>query len=168
MTQFAPRCAGADGRDPHVIFEAVITECDLVVSWRARPRSFVALMGVYESNYLRLAALAGDLARLPDCRTSEVAGDCTLVLSVLERARYTTDLRLTYLLPDGLPPAPPARIPDLGMRLYHDARLLEARSLGCAGPERELDRCWTRNMMLNKWLEYCAERGHCLADPNHC
>jgi hypothetical protein len=26
--------------------------------------------------------------------------------------------------------------------------------------ERELDQRWARNMMLNKWLEYCAERGH--------
>ena len=26
--------------------------------------------------------------------------------------------------------------------------------------ERELDQRWARNMMLNKWLEYCVERGH--------
>jgi len=124
-------------------------------------------MGVYESNYLRLAALAGNLAQLCGSRTSDVAGDCTLVLSVLERARYTADLRLTYLLPDADRAKASERVPDLRMRLYHDARLLEARSIGGAGPERELDRCWARNMMLNKWLEYCAERGHCLAEPHH-
>ena len=57
------------------------------------------------------------------------------------------------------------------LRIYHDARLVEAAgwasgqgtcapkvSLGLA--ERELDQRWARNMMLNKWLEYCAERGH--------
>lgn len=125
-------------------------------------------MGVYESNYLRLAALVGNLLLLSGSRVSDVEGDCTLVLSVLERARYTADLRLTYLFPNELRPAEPARVPDLRMRLYHDARLLEARSIGGAGPERELDRCWARNMMLNKWLEYCAERGHCLADLQHC
>lgn len=125
-------------------------------------------MGVYESNYLRLAALAGKLTELSGTRISDVAGDCTLLLSVLERARYTVDLRLTYLLPEPDRLAAPERVPDLRMRLYHDARLLEARSVAGAGPERELDRCWARNMMLNKWLEYCAERGHCLADPHHC
>ena len=26
--------------------------------------------------------------------------------------------------------------------------------------ERELDQRWARNTMLNKWLEYCVERGH--------
>ena len=35
------------------------------VSWRARPRSFVALMGLYESNFIRLGWLAGAWRRLP-------------------------------------------------------------------------------------------------------
>jgi uncharacterized protein len=26
--------------------------------------------------------------------------------------------------------------------------------------ERELDQRWARNTMLNKWLEYCIDRGH--------
>jgi uncharacterized protein YqiB (DUF1249 family) len=138
----------------------VITECNLVVSWRARPRGFVALMGLYESNYLRLAQLAGDLRALPDSGVSTVAGDCTLILNVCERARYTTELLLTYLLPAQRAPAALERVPDLRLRLYHDARLLEARGTGGVALERELGRCWTRNMMVNKWLEYCAERGH--------
>ena len=74
-------------------------------------------MGVYESNYLRLAALAGNLAQLSGSRFSDVSGDCTLVLSVLERARYTADLRLTYLLPVADRAAAPERVPDLRMRL---------------------------------------------------
>jgi uncharacterized protein YqiB (DUF1249 family) len=28
-----------------------------------------------------------------------------------------------------------------------------------------LDERWARNMMLNKWLEYCLERGHRLGEP---
>jgi uncharacterized protein len=138
----------------------VIAECNLVVSWRARPRGFVALMGLYESNYLRLAGLAGDLRALSSCSVSRVEGDCTLVLNVCERARYTSELLLTYLLPTRQAPATFERVPDLRLRLYHDARLLEARGAVGARPERELDRCWNRNMMVNKWLEYCAERGH--------
>lgn len=138
----------------------MIAECNLVVSWRARPRGFVALMGLYESNYLRLAQLAGDLRALPSCSVSRVKGDCTLVMNVCERARYTTELLMTYLLPARQVPAVLERVPDLRLRLYHDARLLEARGAGGVARERELDRCWNRNMMVNKWLEYCAERGH--------
>ena len=37
----------------------VISESNLLVSWRAHPRGLVALMGLYESNYLRLTTLAG-------------------------------------------------------------------------------------------------------------
>ena len=138
----------------------MISDCNLVVSWRARPRGFVALMGLYEANYLRLAALAGDLGTLPANCVSEVAGDCTLALCVCERAPYTSELRLNYLLPAAAAPHALERVPDLRLRLYHDARLLEARRADGLGPERELDRCWACNMMVNKWLEYCAERGH--------
>jgi len=42
-----------------------------IVSWRSRPRSFVALMSLYESNYLRLAQLAGNLAALADMKATK-------------------------------------------------------------------------------------------------
>ena len=44
----------------------------LPVSWRARPRSFVALMSLYESNYIRLRTLCdGDPARLTGARRND-------------------------------------------------------------------------------------------------
>jgi len=108
-------------------------------------------MGLYESNHLRLQRLAGNLARLNGTLVSHVADDCQLTLAVVERAPYTCQLQMTYLLPE--------RVPDLRLRVYHDAGLVEA--LGPGGvPERELGQRWLQNMMLNKWLEYCAERGH--------
>jgi uncharacterized protein YqiB (DUF1249 family) len=143
-----------------------------IVSWRARPRSFVALMSLYESNYLRLAALAGDLRRLPDARLSHVADDCDLRLSVTERSPYTTSLDLTYLFaPAEGSGEGAATYPDMRVRVYHDARLVEAQEWATQHDhqalkalrgmaERELDQRWARNTMLNKWLEYCIDRGH--------
>ena len=32
------------------------------------------------------------------------------------------------------------------------------------GPGGELSRRWVRNIMLNKWLEYCADQGHRFAE----
>jgi uncharacterized protein len=140
---------------------AVILECNLPVSWRTAPRSFPALMGLYESNYLRLARLAGNLAKLVGTCISTVPGDCELLLTVRERAPYTSELQLTYLLPAlATAAASPERVPDLRLRLYHDARLLSVHEPAVSSPERELDRRWARNLMLNKWLDYCAERGH--------
>jgi uncharacterized protein len=139
-----------------------------LVSWRSSPRSFVALMSLYESNYLRLSEIAGDLKVLADVRVSRVADDCDLRLTVTERSPYTTSFDLTYLFQqeDGV-----STYPDMRVRVYHDARLVEAqewatqhdhealrRLRGLA--ERELDQRWARNTMLNKWLEYCIDRGH--------
>jgi len=138
------------------------------VSWRARPRSFVALMGLYESNFIRLGWLAGELAALTGSHRSCVAGDCDLVLTVTERSPYTSTLALSYLLPE---PEGADRYPDMRLRIYHDAHLVEAQQWAAihsqpvlkllrTRAERELDQRWARNVMLNKWLEYCVERGH--------
>ena len=115
-------------------------------------------MGLYESNFIRLGWLAGNLLELSGRYLSSVRGDCDLVLTVTERSPYTSTVILTYLLPDARGARP---YPDMRVRIYHDAHLVEAQSRaahGCA--ERELDQRWARNMMLNKWLEYCVERGH--------
>ncbi|MCC7462312.1 MAG: DUF1249 domain-containing protein [Gammaproteobacteria bacterium] len=143
-------------------------EGNLRVSWRARPRGFVALMGLYESNYLRFAQLAGEPRAVPQRARSCVPGDCELLLEIVERSPYTTVADLTYLLP----PEPAAdgasglRLPDLRLRIYHDARLVEAGWRSEAGAtERELHHRWARNVMLNKWLEYCLDRGHRLLPP---
>jgi uncharacterized protein len=132
-----------------------------IVSWRSRPRSFAALMSLYESNYIRLGWLTRDPSRLEGTHRSVVEGDCDLLLSVKERGPYTTILQLTYLIDE---PTGTLQRPDMRVRVYHDARLAEGQSwdgrVERGRMERELHQCWARNVMLNKWLEYCVERGH--------
>lgn len=147
----------------------MLTDALTTVSWRARPRSFVALMSLYESNYIRFGWLAGDLTALAGRYRSAVAGDCDLLLTVAGRSPYTTALNLTYVLPQD---TRTRAYPDMRVRLYHDARLAEAQDWVTGGEraapprslrgrmERELHQRWARNVMLNKWLEYCVERGH--------
>ena len=139
-----------------------------IVSWRSRPRSFVALMSLYESNYLRLAQLAGNLTALADMRVSRVPEDCDLRLTVTERSPYTISFDLTYLFDAGRP-VPPTRTcayasittpgwwkPRNGRSQHEHEALRRLRGVA----ERELDQRWARNTMLNKWLEYCIDRGH--------
>jgi uncharacterized protein len=137
-------------------------------SWRARPGSFVGLMTLYESNFVRLGWLVDNLRDVSSTRISHSAEDCDLHLTPLELSRYTSVFRLTY---EFAGEGEPIRDPDLEVCVYHDARLAEARTFRGfqrhaqlaklqSGLKRELDQRWTRNMMLNKWLEYCAERGH--------
>ena len=137
-------------------------------SWRARPGSFVSLMTLYESNFVRLGWLVDELRAVTAQRVSKVSSDCDLFLTPLELSRYTSVFRLTYQFDSG---ESCQRDPDLEVCVYHDARLAEVRSFRGfqrhpqlsklqSGLKRELDQRWARNMMLNKWLEYCAERGH--------
>jgi uncharacterized protein len=146
----------------------MIADSLCITSWRARPVSFVSLMTLYESNYIRLHALLGDPRRLVGRSLSCAPGDLDLHVETLERCRYTTILRMTYFFGE----APDAVAePDLEVRVYHDARLAEAthgvpkpRHPGLAGLRAAmpagLGERWLRNMLLNKWLDYCAERGH--------
>jgi uncharacterized protein len=145
------------------------TDTNCAVSWRSKPGSFVSLMSLYESNYIRLGWLIPNLRDLDGASISNVANDLPLHVHVDERSPYTTTLTLTYLFDD----ADGARIadPDLQIRVYHDARLAEVQA--CARWHRhtvlesirsDLARAlgdrWLRNVMLNKWLDYCVERGH--------
>jgi uncharacterized protein YqiB (DUF1249 family) len=134
-----------------------------------RPGSFTGLMTIYESNYIKLLQLGGFAERSRGTRVSVVQGDCDLHLSVTLNEPYTTTLKLTYWFGDETGKTLPD--PDLTVRAYHDARLVEA----VAGRSRhrhhklkelaashiaELDRRWQRNIMLNKWLDYLFDMGH--------
>jgi uncharacterized protein len=146
----------------------MIADSLCVTSWRARPANFVGLMTLYESNYVRLRGLVGDLRGLAGSRVSRVPADCDLHLDAIEHSPYTTVFRLTYFFGDESGTAPD---PDLEVRVYHDARLAEAgrcgrwvRHPGLASIRSRVtaslgDR-WLRNMLLNKWLDYCVDRGH--------
>jgi len=152
----------------------VFTHDDLLpVSWRARRGDFVSLMTLYESNYIRLAQLVPDVRRLSGAHLSLRDDDCRLALRLEEHAAYTTTFNLTYVFETD---AGEFADPDITVRVYHDARLAEV--LTCARWHRhrvlaslsntlrsELDDRWRRNVMLNKWLEYCLERGHCFDAP---
>jgi uncharacterized protein YqiB (DUF1249 family) len=130
-------------------------------------------MTLYESNYLRLGWLVPGLRRMTGSLISAVAGGPALEIAGLEQCRYTTTLGMSYLFDDG---AAPVRDPGLEVRVYHDARLAEAcgtgahaghprlRRLAAAIPRDHGDR-WSCNMLLNKWLEYCAGSGHRFASP---
>ncbi len=150
----------------------MMLDSQLVPQTIVKPRSFVGLMALYESNYLRLLRLLPELERLDGCFRSRVAGDCDLYLEVLERCRYTVTLSLTYHLntDDGL-----ILDPDITVRAYLDGRLAEAMMVGnrqrhmvlrkiLNEHQRELDLRWRRNIVLNKWLEYLSDQGHLSLD----
>jgi len=142
----------------------MLLDYQLVPQTIVKPRSFVGLMAMYESNYLRLLHLIPELERLDGCYRSRVAGDCDLHLEILERCRYTVTLSLTYFFKNG-----EERVadPDMTVRAYLDGQLAETMPL-CDGRRhtepQELDKRWQRNVVLNKWLEYLSDQGHLILE----
>ena len=146
----------------------MLLDHDIVPQAIAKPNSFIGLMSLYESNYLRLLALIPELERLDGHYQSRVVGDCSLHVEILERSRHTVTLSLSYFFFEN-----GKRIadPDMKIRVYLDGKLAEAmsfsndhrhaelRRIWCAH-RRELDNRWRRNIVLNKWLDYLSEQGH--------
>lgn len=136
-----------------------------------KPGSFTGLMTLYESNYIKLAELL-DLDDIASERCSICAADCDLHLLGVERERYTTTLRLTYVFSES---GEDVLEPNLTLRIYHDARLAEAlRWRGIARHKqlkaisdhtRALSDRWRANMLLNKWLDYLIDCGHSFRVP---
>ena len=144
----------------------------LVPETIVKPKSFVGLMSLYESNYLRLLQLIPELNRLDGYYRSRVAGDCDLHVEILERKRYTVTMSLSYFFYEES-----VRIadPDMKVRVYLDGQLAE--SMGFSGERRhaafgrlmrmhraELDARWHRNIILNKWLDYLMDQGHLILE----
>ncbi len=150
----------------------MLFDSQLVPQTIVRPNSFVGLMSLYESNYLRMRQLIPEIERLDGCFRSRVAGQCDLHVEILELCRYTVTFSLTYLFDtEG---GDLAR-PDMVVRVYLDGELAEAMSIAAEPKrdhlrhlisvhERELSARWKRNIMLNKWLEYLSDQGHLILE----
>lgn len=134
-----------------------------------QPRRITHLLDLYERNYRLLERLVPEL-NLPFERVvSRSNSDLPLVLTVVERAPYTSELRLTYEFtgPDG-----EKRLePDMWIKVYRDARVAEALRCGqrqewlakIFGDARAHDYLHDqrgRNHTLAKWLEYLLDHGH--------
>ena len=134
----------------------------------ANARSFAGLMELYEFNYMRLRRIAPDL-EVADEMISVVPGHEDLYLSVTQRCRYTTMLRLTYRFGTD---AEPVFEPDLHVKVYHDARVAEvqqlmSRSHGPMYLANLIDQKWRMNRFLYKWLGYCLHQGHYFQPMQH-
>ena len=150
----------------------MLLDSQLVPQTIVRPNSFVGLMALYESNYLRLLRLTPEIDRLDGCFRSRVAGECDLYVEIIETSRYTVTLSLTYQLATD---AGMLLDPDMTVRMYLDGQQAEVLAIGekqrhealkrlVFEHREELDRRWRCNIVLNKWLEYLSDQGHLILD----
>lgn len=133
-----------------------------------KPRRLAHLLDLYERNFKLLERLIPELELPFNQVISRSQSDFPLHLSVLDRDRYTATFKLTYVFDES---SAERRQPNLVVRVYRDARVVEALkdpqrphwlAKDDADPEagRFLSDQWGRNQMLGKWLEYLLEHGH--------
>lgn len=125
------------------------------------PRTFAGLMDLYEHNYLRLRRLAPDLD-IADEMISVSPGHLDLHLTITERCKFTTMLRLTYQFEQQ---GNLVVQPDMHIRIYHDARIAEVQDRLDRNQRRiysgeKVTQKWRLNRFLYKWLGYCQFQGH--------
>jgi len=150
----------------------------LIARSTALPRlnRFAWLMGLYAENHARLARLFHPVDLPVGRYVSDIGDGLALQVEVIEQHRYTTELRLTYGMPDPVTGEPD---PSAFLRLYHDTHQLEAthcyvgrRWQDVIGmfppPARLIGHRLRMNTFLGKWLEYLAERGHGVATLRRC
>lgn len=134
-----------------------------------QPRRIAHLVDLYERNFALLERLIPELNLPYERAVSKSATDLPLVLTVVERAPYTAELRLTYEFRD----ADGERVlaPDMWIKVYRDARVAEAldcgqrptwlaKIFGDVQAHDYLHDQWGRNHLLSRWLDYLLEQGH--------
>lgn len=138
------------------------------VPLEAPPKSFAALMELYEINYLFMRRLMPRPFE-EGVRLDSTAGATPLYLRVLDRGPYTTTVELTHLF-EGSAGEGVDVLPDLTVRVYHDARVAEVLCVSgksLRGGGESLATRWSVNRFLNRWLRFCLGEGHCFADPQY-
>ncbi len=123
---------------------------------------YIALMDLYEQNYIRLRCLIPSM-EIADVMVSQVKGYSDLHLSIKERFKYTTILNLTYQFKQKEKPA--LLLPDLNIRIYHDAKTAEvqnrqSRVHQILSDKGSIAHQYQLNRFLYKWLGYCLYQGH--------
>lgn len=127
-------------------------------------QQFSSIMELYEKNYILLRQMLPEVKDLPDYWVSRVPGHLDVHLWVLERAKFTTTLRMSYRF-EGDSHRDTFE-PDLTVRIYHDARSAEAMSAIVRGEPRrmrhasKLEWRWALNHFLYRWLRYSNHIGH--------
>ena len=130
--------------------------------------SFAGLMELYENNYIFLRRLIPQLDHGDDVMVSSISHGPDLHLAIEERCPYTTTLSLTHQF---LLESAPETLPNLQLRIYHDARVAEVMPTcaptGFAGASFKpmasrgtLAWRWQVNRFLQRWLRFCLGEGY--------
>ena len=143
----------------------MIFDHEIVPQSIAEPNSFVGLMTLYESNYVKLNHLFPNIKQYDDDRSIKSPFGNDIHLGISKKTKYTMIISMTYSFEE-------SEIieyePNLIIKVYFDSRSAEVISIGKLSKKSKLrdityqnkniiNELWRRNIILNKWLDYIID-----------
>ena len=143
----------------------MILDHEIVPQSIAEPNSFVGLMTLYESNYIKLKYLFPKIRQYDADRSIKSSFGNEIHLGINKKSKYTMIITMTYSFEE-------SEIieyePNLTIKIYFDSRSAEVISIGKLSNKNKLraityqnkniiNQLWRRNIILNKWLDYIID-----------
>ena len=143
----------------------MILDHEIVPQSIAEPGSFVGLMTLYESNYIKLNYLFPEIRQYNTDKSIKSLFGNDIHLGINKKTKYTMIISMTYSFEE-------IDIieyePNLTIKIYFDSRSAEVIGVGKLNKKSRLrdityqnkniiNQLWRRNIILNKWLDYIID-----------
>ena len=143
----------------------MILDHEIVPQSIAEPGSFVGLMTLYESNYIKLNYLFPKIRQYNTDKSIKSVFGNDIHLGINKKTKYTMIISMTYSFEE-------IDIieyePNLTIKIYFDSRSAEVIGVGKLNKKSRLrdityqnkniiNQLWRRNIILNKWLDYIID-----------
>ena len=143
----------------------MILDHEIVPQSIAEPGSFVGLMTLYESNYIKLNYLFPKIRQYNTDKSIKSLFGNDIHLGINKKTKYTMIISMTYSFEE-------KEIieyePNLTIKIYFDSRSAEVIGVGKLNKKSRLrdityqnkniiNQLWRRNIILNKWLDYIID-----------
>ena len=143
----------------------MILDHEIVPQSIAEPGSFVGLMTLYESNYIKLNYLFPRIRQYNTDKSIKSLFGNDIHLGINKKTKYTMIISMTYSFEE-------IDIieyePNLTIKIYFDSRSAEVIGIGKLSKKSKLrdityqnkniiNELWRRNIILNKWLDYIID-----------
>ena len=143
----------------------MIHDHEIVPQSIAEPGSFVGLMTLYESNYIKLNYLFPEIRQYNTDKSIKSLFGNDIHLGINKKTKYTMIISMTYSFEE-------IDIieyePNLTIKIYFDSRSAEVIGVGKLNKKSRLrdityqnkniiNQLWRRNIILNKWLDYIID-----------
>ena len=143
----------------------MIFDHEIVPQSIAEPNTFVGLMSLYESNYIKLNHLFPKIKQYDADWSIKSPFGNDIHLGISKKTKYTMIISMTYSFEE-------SEIieyePNLIIKVYFDSCSAEVISIGKLSKKSKLrdityqnkniiNELWRRNIILNKWLDYIID-----------